>query len=263
MLYTTSDIDDILNKANVCTYALRNLSDLDITQRGTDIVSKQLDLIYLLKKTVEYQSVRKFNDNDFHLVAGYLLSKLDYSFDYIFPLYPDVGEADTGDDGSTNIPKSGFQKFIQINTGDTPLQDGTIYHNPLLAGRHVMVISDGLMLSAGLTDRVSYNYNIGTGTISFNTDITGSVLQIFTYIPTMAGWTLFKSITVGGADIPSGGDTYTNPLLIGKNVLVEVDGLLLPLDLIGSFYYSFNPFLGQVSWSEPLQTDQVVTIYTY
>jgi homoserine dehydrogenase len=132
-----------------------------------------------------------------------------------------------------------------------------------LIGRYIELYADGVLLNVGLTGSFSYTYNIATGLITWNSPLAAdTIITVFTYIPSLSGWTLFLDTTVGGGVIANGATTYTSASLIGTSIAVIVGGLL-PVGLSGTLSYTFNSLTGQITFNQALTTGQVVKIYTY
>lgn len=259
MLYQSGEINDILTKAGTTKYKLQEKSDRLKIFGDSDVLDREILLINSLKKTVQWSKDNLFTDADTHKLAAYLLHKVDgYGFNGIIPYYASVSTTTSGSAGS------GFQRYAQwvVGTGGSPAVNATTFTDSNLIGRYIELYADGVLLPVGLTAQASYTYNISTGQITFNYNLPDSqVITVFTYIPSLSGWTLFLETTVGGV-IANGATSYTSASLIGLSVAVIV-GVLLPVGLSGTLSYTFNSLTGTITWNEPLVTGQVVKIYTY
>lgn len=259
--YSLNDIDLVIGKANTTLYKLRQMSDEDMLMRGDRSLRMQLLLISIIKDAVEWEVKNNFADPKTHGLVAYLNHKVSgYSFDatsayYAVPTTPQGG-------AQNGAPQSGYQFFKQMVVGvdaGAPADQATNYTNSNLIGRYVTVVLDGQILASGLPDRQSIIYNMNTGSIDFTAPLnTLSVIQIFTYIPNLAGWIKVADFTVTNAF-----NTYTNAAIVGKSVAIVVDGVILPYDLPGRLSYTYSPFTGVANFSEIINPSQSFQIYIY
>lgn len=70
----------------------------------------------------------------------------------------------------------------------------------------------------------------------------------------------FELVVSSGGTIQPGNTTYTNTILIGKTLIIAVDGSIVAQGLSGQFSYTFNTLTGTITFSDPLQNNQVVLI---
>lgn len=259
--YTPVVIDGYIDKANTTLYKLRQKAEEDIFMRNDSVLKKQILIIAILKKAVEFEKANNFANLETHGLAAYLNHKISgYGFNSTSAYF--ATPTTSGSSATTGKARSGYQLFKQMVVGqvDAPASQGTTYTNSNLIGRYVVVILDGIILSTGLSDRMSYTYNINTGAIVWSTPLTtDQVIQIFTYIPTLSGWTKVDEFIVSGGGIT----TYTIAALVGKSVAVVVDGLILPIDLAGMLSYSYSALTGIVAFNSTIADLQSVIIYTY
>lgn len=266
MIFSPTEITDVLQTADACLYKLPVRIDEDILAGRPTSLAGELGIIYDLKRVVDDNRESHYSEESFHGVVAYLKHKISgFSISGTIPYYAIVSDSTSA---PTPTPGSGYQLFRQIvvdQVGSGMADQATEYQNTQLAGRYVTIVLDGFILSAGLTDQESYTYNISTGKITFNTPIgRDRVLQIFTYIPTLAGWTLVDSFSVGDPGKPAAGATTLQlNALIGKSVIVSLGGLVLPMDLAGTLSYSFNALTGEVTFNNPLPAEGRVMLYTY
>jgi hypothetical protein len=262
MLYSSTEIDDILLDADTTLYKLQEKSDMLKLYGDTAILDDELLLIYSLKKTVKWSRDKDLNNVLTHNLASYLKHKIDgYGFNGTIPYYAAVNNVSS----STGASESGFQFYVQweVGIGDAPIIGSTTKTDTNLIGRFIIMYADGVLLPVGVSNP-SYTFNQSTGQITWNYPLpAGQVLTLFTYIPSLSGWDLFLDTTVGGGTISNGATTYTSASLIGKGVAVVVDGFLLPIGLAGAFSITFNTLTGTVTWNTALTTGQQVQIYTY
>lgn len=76
----------------------------------------------------------------------------------------------------------------------------------------------------------------------------------------------YKQMIVGSGvnDAPADGATsYTDTNLIGKNVIVYLDSLLMGNGLIDRVSITYNSMTSTITWNTPLNSPQLISIYTY
>jgi hypothetical protein len=261
MQYTPVQIESYLTKADRTVAKLRQKIDEDIIFRRDPGYKRIPDLIWLIREATEWEKLNNFSDPETHGLAAYLNHKISgYNFDFTAAYYA-TPTTPTSDQPAAPAA-SGYQLFKQMVVGqaDAPTPNTNTYTNVNLIGRYVQVYLDGIMLNTGLSDRVSYTYDITLGHMVFSADLVADqVLTVFTYIPSLAGWTLFDSFTVP----LEGLTTYQSVGLIGKNAIAVVDGLLIPLDLADTLSTSYSALLGEITFSSALSPNQAVSIYTF
>ena len=70
----------------------------------------------------------------------------------------------------------------------------------------------------------------------------------------------FEIIVSSGGTIQPNDTVYTNTILIGKVLLLAVDGSIIASGLTGQFSYTFSSITGTITFSDPLQNGQVILI---
>lgn len=86
--------------------------------------------------------------------------------------------------GGINTDVFAFHTQMIVGSGlnDAPANDATTYVDADLIGMRVLVVLDSLVLGVGLSDRLSYTYDIATGTITWNMPlVTDQLIVIYTY----------------------------------------------------------------------------------
>lgn len=264
MLFTPNEIQTLINRADETLYSMPKRIAESVVLSGSTFLDKEMQIIYDIKKAVEWGKEKLFSDESFHGLVAYFQFKIEgYGYNGKIPYY--AAAISTANE-SVAPAVSGYQFFIQMVGGDSNIEvDATVYTNSNLIGRYVVVSMDGVILPVGLANTISYTYDIETGTITFNTGVPEDmVIQIFTYIPNLIGWQLFDKFEVGGSAPMGAGDTvYSNVSLIGKSVAVVVDGKLLPFNLPGSFGYSFSSLTGTITFTQGLSADSAVSIFIF
>lgn len=79
-------------------------------------------------------------------------------------------------------------------------------------------------------------------------------------------FTFFKQMIVGSGvnNAPADGATnYTDPLLIGKSVMVYLDSLLMGFSLADRISITYISGTGSITWNTPLAAPQLISIYTF
>lgn len=75
MLYSSTEIDNIISLANSTLWNLPIKSDEVRLMTGETELENEIDIIYLLKKAVEYGKDVQLSDENFEEISGYLLHK--------------------------------------------------------------------------------------------------------------------------------------------------------------------------------------------
>jgi hypothetical protein len=70
----------------------------------------------------------------------------------------------------------------------------------------------------------------------------------------------YELVVISGGTIQPNDTTYTNTILIGKTLILAVDGLIISQGLSGQFSYTFNSITGTITFSDPLQNGQIILI---
>jgi hypothetical protein len=80
-----------------------------------------------------------------------------------------------------------------------------------------------------------------------------------------SGYQLYKQIVVGvpGSDISTNATSYTSSDLVGRYVVVVLDGVILPAGLFTTESYTYTISTGTIAFNTPLMQDRVVQIFTY
>ncbi len=267
MLYSPTDITNIIALANTTLYKLAQKSEKMRWIDGEDIYENELGAIYDLKLTVEYGKTIWYSDEAFHGVCAYLKYKCNaFGFGTINPYYSTV--TSTPPVSGTGSSTSGWLLYKQYVIGVTaggPTPGTNTFTNSGLINRNVFIVLDALPLAVGLTDRQSYVFDSPAGAMEFVNNLEqNQVLQIYTYATGSGSWPLLDEFTVGDPGKPANGaTTYTNAALIGKRIIVEIDGAILPTGLPTVFSFTFNALTGQITWSSGLSTSQHTKIYEY
>lgn len=79
-------------------------------------------------------------------------------------------------------------------------------------------------------------------------------------------FTFYKQMIVGSGvnNAPADGATsYTDALLVGKNVIVYLDSLLMTTSLSDRVSISYDNSTGTITWNTPLASAQAISIFTY
>jgi hypothetical protein len=79
-----------------------------------------------------------------------------------------------------------------------------------------------------------------------------------TVATTIAGQ--IELIVVSGGTLQPNDTVYTNYILKGCILIVAVDGVILSQNLTGQTTYTFNSSTGTITFSDPLQNNQVILI---
>lgn len=122
--------------------------------------------------------------------------------------------------------------------------------------------------NTGLQNLISYTqskaegYNFTNKTriypdVTMNTDKGGALLTSTTakiYSQDIVG------VTAGAPATDA--TTMTKTGLIGKSIIVEHDGVILPVGAVDRLSYTFNSGTGVVTFSQPLLFNHVITTYT-
>lgn len=262
-MFTNTDVDQIIAEAEETLYSMPSVIERERLFHSNQSLQNEMDIIFDLKKAVEWGKNKMFSDPKYHGVVAYLKYKVNgFGYGGKIPYFAEV--VSPGNQSVAPI-QSGYQFFIQLVTGTDIAVDAISYTNTNLIGRYVVVSLDGTILPVGVSHTKSYTYNINTGTITLNEPLAeNQVMIIFTYIPTLVGWQVFDSFVVGPFAPMSAGDTiYSNGALVGKSVAVVLNQLLLPINLEGTVSYTYSSLTGIIELNQPVAEGQPVTIYIF
>jgi hypothetical protein len=262
-MFSNTEVDAIIAEAEQTLFSMPSVIERERMFSNNQSLQNEMDIIFDLKKAVEWGKGKMFSDPEYHGVVAYLKYKVNgYGYGGKIPMY---AQAITPGNQSVAPIQSGYQFFIQLVTGTDIAIDSTSYTNSNLIGRYVVVSLDGTILPVGVSHTKSYTYNINTGAINLNEPLAeNQVLIIFTYIPTLVGWQVFDSFVVGPSAPMSAGDTiYSNGALVGKSVAVVLNQLLLPINLEGTVSYSYSSLTGIINFNQGVEDGQPLTIYIF
>lgn len=100
----------------------------------------------------------------------------------VTPTYTNTNEVIPAYDWGATVNPSPFpyktQMIVNSGVNNAPADGATTYTDANLVNRNVIVNVDGLELGVGLSDRISYTFNSGTGTVTWNTPLVADQLIV-------------------------------------------------------------------------------------
>lgn len=93
-----------------------------------------------------------------------------------------IGAYDWGGGGAAGTFAFETQMIVGSGVNNAPAAGALTYTDADIIGKRVLVVVDSLIMGVGLADRVSYTYNMATGTITWNTPLVADqLIVIYTY----------------------------------------------------------------------------------
>jgi hypothetical protein len=104
----------------------------------------------------------------------------------VTPTYTNTNEVIPAYDWGSSSTVGVFAFFKQMIVGsgvnNAPAPGATTYTDALLVNKSVQVFLDSQLMGFGLVDRISITYNLGTGTITWNTALVDlQLISIYTF----------------------------------------------------------------------------------
>lgn len=141
---------------------------------------------YSLAVSIYTHIVERGRENVITGLDAYVIQLKKLLNNCINPAYTNTNEAIPSYDWGGGGVGGNFAFFTQMLVGsgvnNAPPDGATTYTDTDLIGLNVLVVTDSLLLGAGLADRVSYTYNSATGVVTWNTPlVAGQLIVLYTY----------------------------------------------------------------------------------
>lgn len=155
---------------------------------GTGCVGNctELKSTYALAVSIYTHIVERGRNNQTDGLSAYVIQLQKLLNNCITPSYENTNEAISAYDwgGGSGGTDFAFYKQMIVGSGvnGAPADGATSYTDSDLIGKNVVVFLDSILMTVGLSDRVSISYNSTTGTITWNTTLAApQAISIYTY----------------------------------------------------------------------------------